>query len=302
MTTVGLLGAGRMGTAMAGALRTAGFEVVVWNRTGDAARAVAERFGCTPVARPRDVAGAAEVCISMLADGAAVDAVYGGPDGLIAGARPGSVLCDASTVPPSTLRGHEAAARAAGVGLLDTPVSGSVALAEAGKLMIMVGGDADDLARARPALEALSATLFHLGPLGTGAAMKLAVNTLIFGLNQALAEGLTLATAAGIAPATAYDVLAASAAGAPYVAYKRAAFLEPDATPTAFSLDLAAKDLRHIAELADAVAVEMPGAAVDLAVIEAAIAAEGGDRDFSSVTSQLRAQAGSAARSRGGAS
>jgi 3-hydroxyisobutyrate dehydrogenase/2-hydroxy-3-oxopropionate reductase len=238
----------------------------------------------------------------MLTNGDAVDAVYGGPDGLIAGARPGTVLCDCSTVPPSTLRAHAEAAQAAGVGLLDAPVSGSVGLAEAGKLTIMVGGEAEDLERARPVLGALSGTLFHLGPLGTGAAMKLAVNTLIFGLNQALAEGLTLAAAAGIEPASAYDVLVASAAGAPLVAYKRSAFLEPETTPVAFSLDLAAKDLRLIAELADAVGVEMPGAATDLAVIDAAIAAGHGDRDFSTVTSQLRTQAGSSAGSRGGAS
>jgi 3-hydroxyisobutyrate dehydrogenase/2-hydroxy-3-oxopropionate reductase len=302
MTAVGLLGAGRMGAAMARALQDAGFEVVVWNRTADTARALAERIGCTPVQRPRDVASAADVCVSMLSDGGAVDAVYGGPDGLIAGAGPGSVLCDASTVPPSTLRGHEAAARAAGVGLLDTPVSGSVGLAETGKLTIMVGGDADDLELARPVLEALSGTIFHLGPLGTGAAMKLAVNTLIFGLNEALAEGLTLATAAGIEGAAAYDVLAASAAGAPFVGYKRAAFLQPDETPTAFSLDLAAKDLRLIAGLAEAVGVEMPGAVTDLAVIEAAIAATGGEHDFASVTSQLRTRADRPARSRGGAS
>jgi 3-hydroxyisobutyrate dehydrogenase/2-hydroxy-3-oxopropionate reductase len=166
----------------------------------------------------------------------------------------------------------------------------------------MVGGRDEDLAIARPVLDALATTIFHLGPLGTGAAMKLAVNAVIFGLNQAVAEGLTLATAAGIEAAAAYDVLAVSAVGAPYVGYKRAAFLQPDTTPVGFSLDLAAKDLRLIAALADAVAVEIPGTRVDLAVIEAAIATVGGERDFSFVTSQLRPQAGSAAGSTGGSS
>ena len=90
--------------------------------------------------------------------------------------------------------------------------------------------------------------------------MKLAVNTVIFGLNEALAEGLVLAEAAGIDRAAAYDVLAASAAGAPYVGYKRAAFLEPEATPVAFALDLAAKDLRLIGELADVVGLTLPQA------------------------------------------
>lgn len=288
MATVGLLGVGRMGGAMARALGAAGHEVILWNRTPAPADALAAAIGGRAVARPGDVAAAADVCITMLADSSAVDAVYAGPNGLLAGARPGNVLADASTVPPSTLRGHAEAARAAGAGLLDTPVSGSVALAESGKLTIMVGGEAADFERARPVLEALAGTVFHLGPLGTGAAMKLAVNTLIFGLNQALAEGLALATAAGIEAAAAYDVLAASAAGAPFVGYKRASFLEPDTTPVGFSLDLAAKDLRLIAGLAAEVGVTMPGAATDLAVIEAASADGGGERDFSTVMTQLR--------------
>ena len=233
----------------------------------------------------------------MLADGAAVDAVYAGPDGLLAGAHPGSVFADASTVAPATLQSHAAAATAAGAGLLDTPVSGSVGLAESGKLTIMVGGAAADLERARPVLEALAGTVFHLGPLGTGAAMKLAVNTLIFGLNQAVAEGLSLAEAAGIDGPAAYDVLTASAAGAPLVAYKRAAFLEPETTPVAFSLDLAAKDLRLIAALAETVGVDMPQARTNLHAIEAAAAQGGGERDFSAVASATRT---TAVGSRGG--
>ncbi len=198
---------------------------------------------------------------------------------------------------PATLRGHAAAASAAGAGLLDTPVSGSVGLAESGKLTIMVGGAAEDLERARPILEALAGTVFHLGPLGTGAAMKLAVNTLIFGLNQAVAEGLSLAEAAGIEGPAAYDVLTASAAGAPLVGYKRAAFLEPETTPVAFSLDLAAKDLRLIAALAEAVGVDMPQARTNLHAIEAAAAQGGGERDFSAVASATRP---TAVGSRGG--
>jgi 3-hydroxyisobutyrate dehydrogenase-like beta-hydroxyacid dehydrogenase len=158
-----------------------------------------------------------------------------------------------------------------------------VGLAESGKLTIMVGGAAADLERARPVLDALAATVFHMGPLGSGAAMKLAVNIVIFGLNQAVAESIRLAEEAGIDRAAAYDVLAVSAVGAPYLGYKRAAFLEPDTTPVAFSLDLAAKDLRLIADLAAAVGVELPQAGTNLAAIESAAASGGGDRDFSAV-------------------
>jgi 3-hydroxyisobutyrate dehydrogenase-like beta-hydroxyacid dehydrogenase len=288
MTTVGLVGAGRMGSAIGHALRAAGHDLVVWNRTRDAADRLAGELGGRAVAHPRDVAQAADVSISMLADGAAVDAVYGGHDGLIAGARPGAVLVDSSTVPPAVLQRHESAIRERGASVLDAPVSGSVALAESGKLTLMVGGEAESLDRARPVLEAYGATIFHMGPLGSGAAMKLAVNTVIFGLNEALAEGLVLAERAGVAPERAYDVLAASAAGAPFVGYKRAAFLDPDGTVAAFTADLAAKDLRLIAELAETVGLAMPQAATNLAVIDAVIAAGDGERDFSEVANHLR--------------
>ena len=290
MVTVGLVGAGRMGSAMARAIHGAGHDLVVWNRTPAAAEALASELGGRAVGRPADVAAAADITISMLADGSAVDAVYDGPDGLIAGARPGAVLVDSSTVPPAVMRRHESAIRARGAGVLDAPVSGSVALAESGKLTLMVGGQAEDLERARPVLEAYGSTLFHLGPLGSGTAMKLAVNTVIFGLNEALAEGLVLAERAGIARERAYEVLAASAVAAPYVGYKRAAFLDPDGTPVAFAVDLAAKDLRLIAELADAVELAMPQATTNLAVIDAVIAAGDGGLDFSAVATHLREQ------------
>jgi 3-hydroxyisobutyrate dehydrogenase/2-hydroxy-3-oxopropionate reductase len=302
MAMVGIVGAGRMGSAIARAVRAAGHDIVVWNRTYGAADDLADELGGRAVDRPADVAATADVAISMLADGSAVDAVYGGEDGLIAGARPGTVLVDSSTVPPAVLRGHEAAIRSRQAGVLDAPVSGSVALAESGSLTLMVGGEADDLERARPVLEAYGATIFHIGPLGSGAAMKLAVNTVIFGLNEALAEGLVLAERAGIPREKAYDVLAASAIGAPFVGYKRAAFLDPDGTPVAFAADLAAKDLRLIAELADVVDLPLPQTTTNLAVIDAVIAAGDGGRDFSTVARHLRdgrtAEEGTTARTR----
>jgi 3-hydroxyisobutyrate dehydrogenase-like beta-hydroxyacid dehydrogenase len=290
MTKVGIVGTGRMGSAIARAIRAAGFDLMVWNRTRAPCDALAAELGCRSVETPAEVAAASDVTISMLADAEAVDAVYAGPDGVIAGARPGSVVVDSSTVPPSVIRRHETAIRDRDAGVLDAPVSGSVSLAESGELTLMVGGELADLERARPVLEAYGARLFHLGPLGTGAAMKLAVNTVIFGLNQALSEGLVLAERAGIRREWAYDVLAASAVGAPYVGYKRAAFLEPDTTPVAFAAALAAKDLRLIESLASDLDVELPQSKVDLAVIDALLSAGGGDRDFSAVAEYLRDQ------------
>jgi 3-hydroxyisobutyrate dehydrogenase-like beta-hydroxyacid dehydrogenase len=290
LPTVGLVGTGRMGSAMARAIARAGLPLVLQNRTRERADSLAAELGARVATTPAEVATLADVTLTMVADDDAVAAVYGGPDGLLAGARPGLVLVDLSTVTPDSIRSLEAPARAAGAGILDAPVSGSVATAESGQLTLMVGGTVEDLARARPALEPLARTIVHVGPLGSGAAMKLAVNTVIFGLNEAVAEGLVLAEAAGVDREVAYDVIAASAAGAPFVGYKRPAFVEPDTTPTAFALDLAEKDLRLIGELAERLGVPMRQALSNLEGIRAAAAALGGQRDFSIVASHLRSQ------------
>lgn len=288
MTLVGVVGTGRMGSAMARALRTAGLDVILQNRTAERAAALARVLGCEVCTSPAEVAAKADVVLTMLADDDAVLSTWRGRKGLIAGARPGTVLVDLSTVTPDTIRSLESDVRATGAGILDAPVSGSVSLATSGELTLMVGGTAEDLDRARPALEPLAKTIVHVGPLGTGAAMKLAVNTVIFGLNQALSEGLVLAEAAGIDRGVAYGVLADSAVGAPYVGYKRAAFLDPDGTPVAFALDLAEKDLRLIHDLAGRVGLELPQSRVNLDTIRAASDAVGGDSDFSTVATHLR--------------
>jgi len=287
-TTIGVVGTGRMGSAMAQALRAAGVEVTLCNRTRATAEALASRIGAMCVTTPAEVAAAADITLTMLADDAAVEAVYRGPDGVLAGARAGGVLVDLSTVTPDTIRSLEAGARAKGAGILDAPVSGSVSLATSGQLTLMVGGTAEDLERARPALTPLAKTIVHVGPLGSGAAMKLAVNTVIFGLNEAVAEGLVLAEAAGIDRALAYGVIADSAVGAPYVQYKRAAFIDPDRTPIAFALDLAAKDLGLIRVLADRVGLDLPQSRINLDIVNDASQTLGGGSDFSAVATHLR--------------
>ena len=292
MTTVAVVGLGRMGSAMARALSGGDLDLVLYNRTRDRADALAAELGARVASSPAEAASAADVAITMLADRPAVEAVWDGADGLLSGARPGSVLVDMSTVPPDTLPAFAERARAAGAGILDAPVSGSVSLAEAGKLTLMAGGDAGDLERARPVLDRLGPTVFHLGELGNGHAMKLAVNAVIFALNNAVSEALVLAERAGIDPGLAYEVLASGAAGAPYLGYKRDAFLDPDGTPVAFSLDLAAKDLRLIGELADRLGVPAAQATANDELVREAADGIGPDRDFSAVAVHLRTRAG----------
>jgi 3-hydroxyisobutyrate dehydrogenase-like beta-hydroxyacid dehydrogenase len=289
---VAVIGTGRMGSAMARALARAGHDLVLHNRTPDRAAALAGELGgsARTAATAAEAAAEADVVLTMLSDDRAVESAVSGPDGVLSGARPGSVVADLSTVDPSTIRRLAALPRAHDVGLLDAPVSGSTQTAESGGLTLMVGGDSADLDRARPAFDSIAKTVFHLGPLGSGAAMKLAVNTVIFGLNQAVAEGLVLAEAAGVDRSLAYDVIAASVAGAPFVQYKRDSFLEPDTTPPAFALELADKDLRLITGLAESLGVEMAQARVNLEEIRAAAAAANPADDFSTVAANLRAR------------
>ena len=286
--TAAVLGTGRMGSAMAERLAGQGVAIVVYNRSPDRATELARKIGAGVAATPAEAASRADVVITMVADDTAVRDLFEGPDGIAAGVRPGTVAVDMSTVLPDTVRAVAPAVRARGAGILDGPVSGSVSSTLAGELTIMVGGEADDLERARPILDCLARRVFHLGPLGTGAVMKLAVNTLIFGLNGAVAEGLVLAERNGIDRALAYEILASSAAGAPMVAYKRANFVEPETTPVAFSLALADKDLRLIRELAQASVTPMPQATVNLDTIQAAERSIGENADFAQVASHLR--------------
>lgn len=288
MPTVAVIGTGRMGSAMARALARGGASVVLHNRTPERASALADELGARVASTAREAAASVDVAITMLADGDAVRAVWDGPDGLVAGAHDGGVLVDSSTVPPDTIRPFEDAVRARGSAILDAPVSGSTKLAEAGQLTIMAGGRAEDVERARPALDLVARQVTHVGGLGAGAALKLAVNALIFAINNSLSEALVLAERAGLDRSTAYEVFASSAAGAPYVDYKRDAFVRPDATPVAFSLDLALKDLDLIVGLADRLGVPMDQARVNRQLLGAAAAQLSGDRDMSSLAVHIR--------------
>jgi 3-hydroxyisobutyrate dehydrogenase-like beta-hydroxyacid dehydrogenase len=285
---VAVVGTGRMGGAMAGTLRRAGFEVVVCNRTRAKAEAVAAACGAGLAGSAREAAAGAEVVLSSLADDAAVRAVYAGPEGLAAGLRPGVTVLETSTVDPRTVQELQPLVAGRGASLLDTPVSGSVPLVERGELTVMAGGDAAALRRARPVLDALAARVLHVGGLGAGATMKLAVNAVVHGLNQALAEALVLAERAGVERAAAYEVFAASAVAAPFVLYKRAAFERPGEVPVAFSLELVAKDLDLILGLAGRAGATMQQAATNRRVVGAALAAGLGDRDLSEIATLLR--------------
>jgi 3-hydroxyisobutyrate dehydrogenase-like beta-hydroxyacid dehydrogenase len=286
--TVAVVGTGRMGGAMVATLRTAGFPVRVWNRTPTTAREVAERTGASMVATAREAIAGADVAITSLADDAAVIETYTGPEGVVAGVREGQMVLEMSTIAPRTVRDIGSQVKQQGATLLDAPVSGSVSTVEKGELTIMVGGDPSALERARPVLDALATKVFHVGALGAGATMKLAVNALIHAIDVGLSEALVLAERAGVDRTAAYDVFASGAAAAPFVLYKREAFEHPDETPPAFLLELMAKDLDLILDLAREVGAPMDQAAQNRETVGRALAAGFEGHDLSAVAEYLR--------------
>jgi 3-hydroxyisobutyrate dehydrogenase-like beta-hydroxyacid dehydrogenase len=270
---------------MVGTLRRAAFDVVAWNRDRGKCDAVARTTGAGIAQSATEAAESADVVLTSLADDAAVRAVYADA---LEGFHDGQVVLEMSTIAPQTVLGLAPSVQARGATLLDAPVSGSVPVVERGELLIMVGGDEEALDRARPVLEALSSTIIHVGQLGTGATMKLAVNALVHGLNAALSESLVLAERAGVDRTAAYEVFASGAAAAPFVLYKRAAFERPNETPVAFRLDLVGKDLDLILELARAVGAPMPQAETNREQVRAALATGLADRDISALAGYLR--------------
>jgi 3-hydroxyisobutyrate dehydrogenase-like beta-hydroxyacid dehydrogenase len=285
---VAVLGAGNMAGAMVGTLRRAGFDVVVWNRTQARAESAAAAHGATVASTAVSAVGDSDVVLSSLADDEAVLATYLGEHGAADASGPNHVVLEMSTIAPDTVRRIGEAVAATGAAFLDAPVSGSVPTVEKGELTVMVGGDATALERARPVLDALAAKVFHVGALGAGATVKLAVNALVHAIDVGLSEALVLAEKAGVDRSAAYDVFAAGAAAAPFVLYKRPAFEDPDNAPLTFTLDLMAKDLDLILSLAREVGAPMGQAERNREVVELALAEGFSGRDMSAVAEYLR--------------
>ena len=285
MADVALLGTGRMGSAMARRLAGSGHTLTLWNRTAASARAVADSLpaGAVRVAgSPAEAVRDREVVLSTLADGEATRAVL--LDTAVLGAlAPGCVVCDLATSGVPTALELSAALTAVGVAFVDAPVSGSVPVVEAGTLLVMAGGEQSAIEAVGPILEAFARLTVRVGDAGAGQAMKLAVNLVVHNLNSAMSEALVLAENAGITREAAYDVLQESVVAAPFVGYKRPAFLDPD-TPVAMSLDLVLKDLTLIVSYADQVGAPSAVTEAVRTSVAAACTAGYGGRDMASLS------------------
>jgi len=286
---VGVIGLGIMGAPMARNLLRAGFPLVVWNRTPQRADALVAA-GAERAASPREVAERAAIAITMLSDSPDVAEVYRAADGVLAGAGPGDVLIDMSTIAPRVARELAAEAAARGAAMLDAPVSGGDVGAQEGTLSIMVGGDAAALERARPALEALGTRITHVGAGGAGQVVK-ACNQIVVALTlEALGEALVLGSKAGVDPAAIVEALGGGLAASRVLEVRGAKLLARDFEP-GFKLDLHAKDLAIVLETARELGVALPGTAVVDQLFHAEQSRGHGGADNSTVVRALEALA-----------
>jgi 3-hydroxyisobutyrate dehydrogenase-like beta-hydroxyacid dehydrogenase len=287
MLKVGFAGLGRMGAPMARNLHAAGMDLAVWNRGKGPVRAFIDD-GVPAPETPAELARDRDVIVTMLAGPSAVDAVVRGPAGLLRTARPGTVVVEMSTIGPEAARSLASAAAERDVTLLDAPVSGSIPAATSAELACFVGGPLEALERARPVLTAMARSVVHVGPSGAGAAVKLGLNAVLGLLNQAIAETLILAEADGVPRETMYAALEDSAVAAPYLGYKREAFLNGGTQQVAFPISGLRKDLELVLSRGRERGVPLFGAATVAQMLTSAAGLGLGDADMADVTIALQ--------------
>jgi len=274
-----------MGAGMAGRLLAAEFPTTVYNRSRDKAAPFAQR-GATVAPSPRAAAENADVVISMVADDPASREVWLGEQGALAGASPGSLLIESSTLTVKWVRELAADAARHGCDFVDAPVTGSKPQAAAGELLFLTGGSDAAVERARPVLSAMGRDVVHLGPTGSGALLKL-INNFLCGVQAAsMAEALAWLQAGGMDRAKAALILGEGAPGSPILRRVADRAERSDFVP-AFSLRLMAKDLTYAVEEASRSGIDLQTAATALSRFQDAVRKGFGEEDFAAVTKSV---------------
>jgi 3-hydroxyisobutyrate dehydrogenase len=286
---IGVCGTGRMGSSIAQRLMALGHEVGVWNRSMDKAKPLTEA-GATPFASPAELVEGCETVIVMLLNDAASEAVYHAPHGILKAKLAGKLVIDMSTVRPDTMQATGAHVAQHGAAFVESPVGGSVGPARDGKLFALVGGEQADIARARPVLEQLCRRIEHVGSLGAGATVKLAINLPLLVYWQALGESLAICKELNLPPDRLIDILS-DTVGTPTAMKGRSAAIAKVLAghppgETAFSLSAAKKDLATAVQFAASIQAELPVAASALACFEEAETAGLGGADATAVSTR----------------
>ena len=284
--TVTILGLGTMGSGMASKLLDAGFSLSVYNRTAAKAQPLVDR-GARLVSTPAEAASGADILISMLADDAASRDVWTGKEGALAAVAAGAILIESSTVSPAWIAELAALAASRGTELLDAPVTGSRMQAESGQLNFLVGGSDQALQSATPALKAMSKQIVHLGPVGSGAKMKLINNFLCAVQVASLAEGLAWIERSGLDRSEALAVLKTGAPGSPLLAAISERMVNQNYEVN-FLLKLMTKDLAYAEAEAALCRVDLKTAEAARTLFQNAVANGFGDADMASVIEPLR--------------
>ena len=280
---VGLIGLGKMGSAIAERLLAAGYPLLVYNRTPAKVRTIADH-GATPAASPQALAAQSDMVLTSLADDRALEDVA---SQAVPAARPGTILVDMSTVSPAASSRVASLADRASVEYLRAPVSGNPTVVRAGNLAIMVSGPREAFERAEELIRAVGPTVYHVGEREEARVLKLALNLMVAGLAQLMAEALVLGESSGISRSTLLEVMGESAVGAPFVKYKTEPLLRDDYSAT-FTTALMEKDIDLILEVARDASLELPLAHELKDLLRAAVESGYADHDFIALFLQLR--------------
>jgi len=293
---IGFIGLGHMGSLMAANLAAAGFPLVVHDRRRDAASGLLER-GAVWADSPAAVARAAQIVCTSLPGPNEMEAVFSGDAGLRVAMTSGSLLVDFTTNSPVLVRRMHAELQAAGASLLDAPVSGGVSGARTRRLTVQVGGDATDVARARPVLDAVADTVLHVGGVGCGNICKLMHNCAVFCADLALIECLTAGIKAGVNPSTMITLFQKSGIGRNHDLQVSlpATLFRGDFAPR-FAMHTALKDMNLAIELAGAAGVPMRLAALCQAEMAEAVTRGWGEQDHAIFLTLQEERAGVKAR------
>jgi 3-hydroxyisobutyrate dehydrogenase-like beta-hydroxyacid dehydrogenase len=279
-----------MGSSIVRRLLDAGHSVTVWNRTPEKAEPLLEA-GARWADTPREVAARSELVFTMVTNTAAVRAVTGGEDGIIAGLAPGKIYVDMSTASPANTRALAEEVATAGAEMLDSPVSGTSITVDQGKASLMVGGSAEAFARAKPVLEAIGPRVLHMGGNGSAVTMKIAINLSLAVQMLAFSEGVLLAEKTGISREAAVEAMLASVIASPMVAYRGPLVLgHPD--EVWFDCHMMQKDMNLALELGRELEVPLPTTAVTNELLTAANGMGIGERDFAVLFDVLAAMSG----------
>ena len=292
MANLGYIGLGAMGSRMANRLLDKGHTVVGYNRTRSKAQWLIDR-GMKWGDSPKAVAEAADVIFVMVTDSKALEGVSDGPDGFLAGVRQGKVVVDMSTVSPAVSRTVVEKVRARGGDMVDSPVSGSVATLEAGKLSVMVGGSRATFDRIKPILEDVGPKVTHVGDNGQALSLKIAHNLQLAVQMLAFSEGIMLAEKSGISREVAVDVFTHSVVASPMVQYRGPFVLKlPD--ESWFDVNMMQKDMLLALEMGRRLDVPLPTTAVTNEFLTAARGMGFAKEDFAVVFKVLEQMSGAA--------